>query len=368
MKRQFIFALSLLVLASLACGLPAAKSVTTPEPVQERDPIGTVQALQATVASMGTPAAPGGGAEPGARLTAMATLVSVIGDVSATQAAIATTVVGGATGGGMEVAPTDVLPLPAYTPSPDTHAIGERVDYGEITWIVLGWNVVQDPFMPKTLVVDLLTINRSSSPVYIANSFTSKDVQGQDSYAAGAENLSAGERARVSMQFFIEGQPSLLVLNPDDYYGYPASRIIWDLGPNPAAVAAPAPLEGERQPVIYKVGDVVQLGSLTIQATGVTFPPPDSLSSLGCKYVAIDLVFQNQGTQDVEINSDYAIWLKDADGFYYGSYFSMPNSTIFPGGQMVTQAKIEAPVNARGLMLVFDGGYMGLDKIFIALE
>jgi len=262
------------------------------------------------------------------------------------------------------------LPAPDYTPAENAYMIGQQVDSGSVTWMVLGWFTETGPYMPApTLYVDILMVNRGSSPVFIENYYSSKDAQGQDTYDNITATLNPGERVRKWLTFLlVEAQPSLLVLEADSTYGLPSQRLIWDLGPAPAAVTAPPLIDGEKEQTIYAVGETVQAGELTIRVTGVSYPPSNAQSPAGYKKVHVDLVFENTGSQDIEIDPGYAAWLKDAHGYEYSTAFAMNYSTIFPGGNLTTTAKFEVPETATGLMYEFDGLYIGLPKIFVRLE
>lgn len=262
------------------------------------------------------------------------------------------------------------LPTPNYTPGGGTYKVGDEVRSGAVTWMVLGWYTSEEAFMPApTLYVDLLMVNRGSSLTYVQNSYTSKDVQGQESYDVVMTTLGPGERVRTWLTFMlVEAQPSRLVLDADSELGLPNKRIIWDLGPAPCAASTPAILEGEQPITLHAIGETVTLGKMTIQVTGVSYPPDDNMTTTGYKYVHVDLVFENHGSKDLEIDPTYAAYLKDGDGYGYSTAFAMGAATIFPGDKLVTTAEFEVPENVHGLIYEFDGAYLNLGKVFILLE
>ena len=220
-----------------------------------------------------------------------------------------------------------------------------------------------------TLYVDMLMVNRGSQLTYVENYYTSKDVQGQDTYDTIMTTLGPGERVRTWLKFLlVEAQPSRLVLEADSLYGLPAQRLIWDLGPVPCAVETPATLEGEKPQPAHAIGETVTLGQMTLLVTGVSYPPADRQTSPGYKKVNVDLVIQNNGSQDLEIDPIYAAYLKDADGYGYATDFGMSYATIFPGDKVTTTIEFEVPRNAHGLLYEFDGAYLGLGKVFIQLK
>ncbi len=262
------------------------------------------------------------------------------------------------------------LPAPSYTPTEGMYKVGEGVRSSTVTWMVLGWYTAEEAFMPApTLYVDLLMVNRGDSLTYVENYFTSKDIQGQDTYDVVLTTLGPGERLRTWLTFLlVEAQPARLVLEADPNYGLPAQRLIWDLGPAPCAVAAPAFLDGEKPPTLHAIGENVTLGRMSVQVTEVSYPPADSQTPSGYKKVNVALVFRNLGSQDLEIDPVYAAYLKDVDGYGYSTAFALNSATIFPGDKLVTAAKFEVPENVRGLIYEFDGAYLGMGKIFVLLE
>ncbi len=271
---------------------------------------------------------------------------------------------------GPEFIDRSTLSAPNYTPAENTFKVGDEVRSGDLTWMVLGWVLVNEPFMTApTLYVDMLIVNRGNATIYTGDKYTSKDSHGQDTYDVLYTTVAPGERVRVWLTFMlVQEQPNLLILEADPNYNLPAQRLTWDLGPVPCAAEVPTTLEGERAPTVYGIGETATLGNLSIQVTNVTYPPADGQTPTRYKKVHIDLVFQNLGSQDIEIDPAYAAYLKDTQGFGYSTDFAMQYNTLFPGGQLVTTAKFEVPETAQGFMYEFDGTYLGFGKIYFALE
>lgn len=262
------------------------------------------------------------------------------------------------------------LPAPNYTPAENTFKIGDEVRSGDLTWMVLGWVLVEEPFMPDpTLYVDMLIVNRGNTTIYTGDHYTSKDSHGQDTYDVLYTTIAPGERVRTWLFFHaVQEQPNLLILDADPEYSLPAQRIIWDLGPGPCAAAVPTLLEGERAQTVHGMNETVTIGELSIQVTGVTYPPADNQTPTRYKKVHVDLVFQNLGSQDIVIDPTYAAYLVDSDNFGHSSHFALEQSTLLPGGQLITTAEFEVPDTVQGLMYEFDGTYLNLGKVLIALE
>ncbi|MFZ5881618.1 MAG: DUF4352 domain-containing protein [Chloroflexota bacterium] len=332
MKSSIRLAFAVLLLGGLAC---STFSAPPPQRPQIQNPVGTV-------ISSGLP--------------------ELVGTIQAVNEEAEKTY-------GPEFIDRATLPLPNYVPAENTYKIGDEVRSGDLTWMVLGWVLVEEPFMPApTLYVDMLMVNRGNATLYTGDNYTVKDSHGQDTFEVLYTTLAPGERIRTWLTFMlVEEQPALLVLEADPNYNLPAQRIVWDLGPGPCAADVPATLEGERPQAIHRMGEAVTLGNLSIQVTGVSQPPVDGQTPTRYKKVHVDLVFQNLGSQDIEIDPTYAAYLKDADGFGYSSYFAMDYNTLFPGGQLITTAEFEVPDTAQGLMYEFDGTYLGFGKIFIPL-
>lgn len=357
-----------LIGVSLACstlipGNDTAQDVDIPD-VQQ-----TVQALQATIQAQ----AGGSGNVPedvaGIQATAMAMMSELMEAAGSDELEVFTP-------GGMETIETFSpyrsfvgLPQPAYTPMDGYHLVGERVDSGNVTWVLLGWTSIESTLENLQIAyMDVLVINRGGSEAWIENTFGLKDVQGADVYASGATSLLPGERQRMWLSFYMEPgkTPATLYLEADSS-GIPNQRLLWDLGTAPCAATAPDKLEGEREITSVAIGETGSVGNLNITVLNVSYPEKDRDSYPGYKYVAIDLLFENTGSNDVDIDASYAGWVKDAASYYYGEYFSLDAATIFPGGQLQTQAKFEIPEEADGLLFLFDGSYLGWGKTFFRL-
>ncbi|MBU0511974.1 MAG: DUF4352 domain-containing protein [Chloroflexi bacterium] len=263
------------------------------------------------------------------------------------------------------------LPAPAYVPADGYHIVGERVDSGNVTWVVLSWTTIEEPMTPFQIAyVDLLTINRGGSEVWIENAFGLKDNHGADVYSSGATSLLPGERQRMWLSFYIEKdrQPAVLYLNADDS-GIPGQRLLWDLGPTPCVAAVPDKMDGERDLTVYAIGETARLENLEVTVTGVSYPPQDKDSYPGYRYVSVDLIVENVGTSDVDVGWLYSMaWMKDAAGYYYSEYFNVDASTLFPGGQLQTQARFEIPEESTGLLFLFDASYLWWGKAYFDLD
>jgi len=67
------------------------------------------------------------------------------------------------------------LPPPAYVPAENMYMVGQEVRSGSVTWMVLGWYTAEEAFMPApSLYVDVLMVNRSSQLTYVENYYTSQ--------------------------------------------------------------------------------------------------------------------------------------------------------------------------------------------------
>lgn len=366
MSKKLLFVLIILIGVSLACSILAPARVQQTVDIPEAQQ--TIEALQATLQSQ-----TGSGDSDdvaGIQSTAMAMMSDLMEAANSEELEVFTTE-------GIETIETFSpyrsfagLPQPGYTPMDGYHMVGERVDSGNITWILLGWMSIESTLENTQIAyMDVLVINRGDSEAWIENSFGLKDVQGADVYTSGATSLLPGERQRMWLSFIMEPgkQADILYLQADSS-GIPAQRILWDLGDIPCAVAAPGKLDGEREMASYAIGETGRVGNLNITVLGISFPEKDRNSYPGYKYVAVDLLIENTGSSDVNIDATYAGWLKDAANYYYGEYFSMDASTIFPGGQLQTQAKFEIPEEADGLLFLFDGSYLDFGKAFFKLD
>ena len=270
------------------------------------------------------------------------------------------------------------LPVPSYAPKENYHALGEEVADGDMTWIVLGWTIKEfsievADYSEKTVYVDLLLVNRGNTEIWVENRFWLKDDHGEDTAGFSARRLGSGERIRLWLTFTLYDkghQPQTLYLEPEEE-GIPSTRLLWDLGPAPAAVNAPTPFAEERAQNTNPLGTPARLGPLDVTVTSVSYPPPDRDSYPGTKYITVDLILENLSSNDADISFIYGFpWLKDAGGYYYSPILGkdIGDGTIFPGEKMVTQATFEVFEEASGLVFEFDGSYLGWGREFFDLE
>jgi hypothetical protein len=188
--------------------------------------------------------------------------------------------------------------------------------------------------------------------------------------------ISPGERIRGQVGFQVPQDATGLVFVFDaDVWG--RGKVFVELGPEPTALEPPAELPGERPLTTYAVGDVIEIGDLTITVNEVNNPPGDSFSrpDEGNEFLVVDVTITNRSAEAVAISSVLQMFVKDATGQYYvldimasaASGGTTPDGEVAPGETIRGQAGFQVPEDATNLVFVFDASVWGYGKVFVAL-
>jgi hypothetical protein len=130
-------------------------------------------------------------------------------------------------------------------------------------------------------------------------------------------------------------------------------------------------------PQTYKLGDVVQLGDIALAVLGWSEPAPTQFAKPedGKRFVAVELLFVNQGSGSNNLSTIAQMSLKDAQDRRYTTDL-LATSAIngaAPEGELVAGEKLQGgigfqvPDDAGNLTFVFDAGVFQTGKIFIEL-
>ena len=288
--------------------------------------------------------------------------------------------------------PTDE---PAAVPTPSSYAVGDIIEMGDLTMVVLGWSTPPgDDFTQpepgnRFIAVDLLFVNTGSAADSISSLLQmelkdadnrSYDIDVFAPSAAGAGSpegeIAPGERIRGSVGFQAPTDaPGLQFVFDASVFG--GGRIFIDLGDEPIAVEPPAQLAGETGTETFAIGDVIEIGDLGLTVHGVTFPAGDEFSqpNEGNRFVVVDVAVENRTDTTQNISSLLQMELKDATGQTYdvdlmapvASGGSSPDGELAPGETLRGQVGFQVPSDATGLVFVFDGDIFGAGKVFVAL-
>ncbi|GIV70077.1 DUF4352 domain-containing protein [Caldilinea sp.] len=275
------------------------------------------------------------------------------------------------------------------------YKVGDIVAIGDHVLVVLGWENVQpnDFSKPdagkKFVAVELLIVNNSQSamPISTLLQMSMKDNTGQKydvdfaaSTAIGGGSLDGelapGEKVRGKVGFQVaENATGLQFVFDASVWG--TGKVFVDLGAEPVTVEPPASIVGETPQQTYKVGDVIQIGTVTLTVNGVSNPAGDQFSkpNPGNKFLVVDLTIENKGTAAITISTLLQMWLKDPSGKKYdvdlmastASGGSSPDGEIAAGEKLRGQVGFQVPDNATGLVFVFDADVWGSGKVFVAL-
>ncbi len=290
--------------------------------------------------------------------------------------------------------PTDISqPKPTQPSADTTFAIGDIIDFGDISMVVLGWNTPSGDDFNKPeegnefVVVDLLFVNTGSTSDSLSTMLqmqlkdSTSQVYNTDIGAAVASGsgspdgeISPGERVRGSVGFQTpQDATGLQFVFDGSILG--AGRVFVNLGDEPVSVEAPAEIAGETAMTTFEAGDIIEIGDLVLVVNGVTFPTGDDFTQPddGKKFVVVDLSITNNTDSAQAVSSLLQMELKDTTGQSYeidimasvAAGGATPDGELAPGETIRGQVGYQVPVDAQGLIFVFDGDVFGSGKVFV---
>lgn len=287
---------------------------------------------------------------------------------------------------------------PTQAPAPVTqqnYKVGDVVALGDNVLVVLGWeNVPASDFSApeagkKFVAVELLIVNKSQSAMSVSTllQMSMKDDTGQKydvdfmaSTAIGGGSvdgeLAAGEKVRGKVGFQVaENAQGLQFVFDASVFG--TGKVFVDLGAEPVKVEPPAELAGETAQQTYNVGDVIAMGTTNITVNEVLYPAGDQFNqpNAGFKFLVVDLTIENLSATAISVSTLLQMSVKDSSSQKYdvdlmasvASGGTTPDGELAPGEKLRGQVGFQVPVNATGLVFVFDADVWGSGKVFVAL-
>jgi hypothetical protein len=287
---------------------------------------------------------------------------------------------------------------PTQAPAPvvqQNFKVGDVVSIGDNVLVVLGWeNVPASDFSApeagkKFVAVELLIVNKSQSAMSVSTLLlmSMKDDTGQKydvdfmaSTAIGGGSvdgeLAAGEKVRGKVGFQIaENAQGLQFVFDDSVFG--TGKIFVDLGAEPVKVEPPAELAGETAQQTYNIGDVIAMGTTNITVNEVLYPAGDDFNkpNEGFKFLVVDVTIENLSATAISVSTLLQMSVKDSSSQKYdvdlmasvASGGTTPDGELAPGEKLRGQVGFQVPVNATGLVFVFDADVWGSGKVFVAL-
>lgn len=298
--------------------------------------------------------------------------------------------------------PTDTLqptntPQPTDTPQAVTSfEVGDVVSINDYAMVVLGWSKSEgnDIFKPDAgkgfVAVDVLFVNQGSGSESLSSllQMTLKDSTGQnyqpDLIAQSAlkvsspdGELTSGERLRGTVGFQVPQEANDLQFVFDaSIWG--TGKIFVDLGQSPISYDPPSELDGEATLDMHSIGETITIGDFALTVNGVTFPEGDGFNKPddGKRFVIVDVTFDNVSGDATNLSSLLQMTLRDSTGQKYdvdlmanvASGGSSPDGELVAGEKLRGQVGYQVPIDATGLVFVFDANVFGVGKVFVALE
>lgn len=281
-------------------------------------------------------------------------------------------------------------------PPETVYGVGDLISINQTILVVLGWD--QPPggdFNPpdpgkKYLVVDLMIANQGERSFNITPAFqmTLKDSTGQKYNINAKANIASGSNTpsgELNPGEIVRGKVGFHV--PEDRTGFSfiyeanligLGEVSVNLGSTPVAMEPPPDLDLANQQKVYRIGETIEISGLAIQVLGVDYPPGKGIvqPKEGSTFVAVDVQIDNKGDTVREITSAAQMYLKDATGQQYTFHLGaqsvleggLPDDELQPGERVRGQIGFLVPLEAGGLIYVFDADLIGFGKVFIALE
>jgi hypothetical protein len=273
--------------------------------------------------------------------------------------------------------------------------VGDVVAIGDHVLVVLGWENVQPTDFSKPdagkkfVAVELLVVNNSQSAMSVSSllQMSMKDETGQKydpdfmaSTAIDTANvdgeLSPGEKVRGKVGFQVaENAPGLQFVFDASVFG--TGKVFVNLGAEPVKIEPPAELVGETAQQTFNVGDVVAMGTTNLTVNEVLYPAGDQFNqpNAGFKFIVVDLTIENLNATAITVSTIFQMSVKDSSSQKYdvdlmasmASGGSSPDGEIAPGEKLRGQVGFQVPVDATGLVFVFDAEVWGSGKVFVAL-
>lgn len=289
--------------------------------------------------------------------------------------------------------PTEA-PTQAAT-EPESYAVGDIVEVNDFALVALGWGTVtHDLFKPaegnQFVAVELVLVNRSDSPAAVSTLLQMSlkdstdqqytlDIGAQSAIKEGSPDgeLAAGEKIRGKIGFQVpEDASGLVFVFEPNLLG--TGKVFIDLGDSPIALDPPAEIPGEIAPETFEPGDIVEIGDFTLvvnsveSSTGSDFIKPAE----GYEFVIVDVTLENKLDESVAVSSLLQMSVKDATGQKYGVNLlaSTAGGGTTPDGELAASEKLrgqvgfEVPLDAEGLLFVFDPNIVGTGRAFVALD
>jgi hypothetical protein len=139
--------------------------------------------------------------------------------------------------------------------------------------------------------------------------------------------------------------------------------------------AAPQPTPSTQE---FKIGDIINIKDFNLavlgweEPKGNEFAKPDE----GKKFIAVELVIVNASKNSTSISSLAQMELKDSSGQKYAVDFlastaagsKAPEGEIAAGEKVRGKVGFAVPVDAKGLIFVFDASLFGSGKVLLARQ
>lgn len=277
----------------------------------------------------------------------------------------------------------------------DIFAVGDVISSGDTILTVLGWEDVpgNDFTTPeegnKFISVEAIIVNQSEETISISTiiQMQLKDGLNQvydvdflastviDSGGLDGE-LAAGESVRGKVGFQVPVESSDLQLTYTAGL-FDTSKVFINLGSGPISLEPPSEIAGASEQEIFNLGEVISIGDSSVVVLGWQEPELDDFTTPeeGKRFIEVEVIIVNQSNTSANISSLLQMTLKDDLSQTYDVDFAAATLSKTGGvdGELVAGERVrgpvgfQVPIDATGLLFVFDADVFGFGKVNVAL-
>ena len=279
--------------------------------------------------------------------------------------------------------------------SNDTYNVGDVVSIGDNILTILGWEEFEgnDFSSPEEgnrfVAVEAIIVNQSDKTISISTivqmslkdstaqtydvdflATTAIDSGGLDGELAPGESI----RGKVGFQIPVDAADLQFVFNASFF---DSSKTFVNLGSEPISVEPPTEIAGATEQQTFSIGEVISIGDSSLLVLGWKELEEDDFTKPeeGKKFLGVEIIIVNQSNTSANISSLLQMTLKDDLSQAYDVDFSASTLTKTGGidGELVAGEKVrgtigyQVPIDASGLLFVFDADVFGFGKVNVAL-
>jgi hypothetical protein len=280
-------------------------------------------------------------------------------------------------------------------PPPTSYEIGDTINIGDRTIIVLGWeNIPPDEFFNpdegfKYIGVELIIVNAGETPKSTSSLLQLKvkdetaqqytiDIMAQSQLKGGSieGELISGEKIRGKVGFQVpEDVENLELVFDAEVFG--TGKVFVNLGSEPKLVEPPSEIPGEKELETFSIGESIEMNNMVLTVNEISSPAGDQFTkpTEGYKFLVVDLTLINNSSNAVNISSLMQMYVKDSEARKFSvdimattaANGTTPDGEYAPGETIRGQVGYEVPADETQFVFSFEADFWGTGKILVEL-